>query len=127
MIMTRLRYWNASYLMLLNHVTKLDFPIVLGKTMKINEVVLNEGWGDAFDRVRSAIYKNTGFGGDPANIAGSRIKFLDDFKQELALAQRSAKNAGVELKNEQFAKRCEEEGKEEGEALVALKATLRLK
>lgn len=57
---------------------------------------------DIGDWTKSAIYKTTGFGGDPANAAATRIKFLNDFQQELSLAQRSARKAGQPYDNATF-------------------------
>ena len=94
--------------------------------MRINEIMINEGFvdsaksafkntinkdnlakagnfaSDVGDFARSALYKTTGFGGDPANASATRIKFLNDFKQELALSQRSARKAGQEYDNGTF-------------------------
>jgi hypothetical protein len=94
--------------------------------MRINEIMLNEGFvdsaksafkntvnkdnlakagnfaSDVGDFARSALYKTTGFGGDPANASATRIKFLNDFKQELALSQRSGRKAGQEYDNGTF-------------------------
>jgi len=54
------------------------------------------------DWAKSALYKTTGIGGDPANAAATRLKFIDDFKQELDLSQRSARNAGQQYDNGTF-------------------------
>lgn len=107
--------------------------------MKINEVVLNEGWYDdakakvaggvnavkqskpgqaagyhagelgkmgsdissglsgAADWAKGKLYKHTGLGGAGGNASATRTKFINDFAQQYKLAQRSARQGGVEF------------------------------
>ena len=107
--------------------------------MKINEVVLNEGWyddakakvaggidavkqskpgqavahhagelgkmgsdvgsglGDLGDYAKGKLYQYTGFGGKPGNTSATRTKFTNDFSQQFKLAQRSARQGGVDF------------------------------
>lgn len=89
--------------------------------MKINEVVLNEGildtvkqkWndpktqaglqkagdfaGDAADYAKGKLYQYTGFGGKPGNTSATRTKFTNDFSQQFKLAQRSARQGGIDF------------------------------
>lgn len=89
--------------------------------MKINEVVLNEGvldtvkqkWndpktqaglqkagdiaGNVADYAKGKLYQYTGYGGKPGNTSATRTKFTNDFSQQFKLAQRSARQGGIDF------------------------------
>jgi len=52
---------------------------------------------DAADWVKGKVYQHTGLGGKPGNTAATRTKFVNDFAQQYKLAQRSARQGGVEF------------------------------
>lgn len=52
---------------------------------------------DAADWVKGKVYQQTGLGGKGGNTAATRTKFVNDFAQQYKLAQRSARQGGVEF------------------------------
>lgn len=77
-----------------------DFPKVLGKTMRINEVEqLNEGFGDW---MRAGLYKNLGIGGEKGNAAATMYHFLDGFTQQYKQAMNAAKESGMQPNPSKF-------------------------
>jgi hypothetical protein len=67
--------------------------------MKLNEIIVNEGIGDS---LRSGMYKLTGYGGNPANQSATKIKFINDLKQQIRMNQESAKRAGMPFDMNQY-------------------------
>jgi hypothetical protein len=67
--------------------------------MKLNEIIVNEGIGDS---LRSGMYKLTGYGGNPANQSATKIKFINDLKQQIRMNKESAKRAGMPFDMNQY-------------------------
>lgn len=64
------------------------------KNTGISPSVQNKA-GDIVDAAKGALYRFTGLGGKQGSVAAGRTKFINDFKQEMTLAQRSARQGGI--------------------------------
>lgn len=56
------------------------------------------------DAARSAIYKTTGYGGKPGNIAATKSTFTSDFAQQFNMASRAARASGMPFDTTDFIK-----------------------
>jgi len=52
---------------------------------------------DILDQFKGSLYRFTGMGGEQGNMAATRTKFISDFAQQYKLAQRSARQGGIEF------------------------------